>query len=245
MSIWEYGVLFLSVVIGGSIAFIYTYKGQNFLKLALSFSGSYLLSITVLHLMPGVFSVADHYTGYWILAGFLVQLLLEQFSKGLEHGHIHVHQHKHQSFPFAVMFGLSLHAFLEGLPLSHYEHFHQEHHGHDHGHFQLLIGIVLHKLPAAFALVSLLILSRFSKKLAWLCLIVFALMSPMGALLAGSFQLSAKQTANLLAFVIGSFLHISTTILFEADDTHQHRISWKKLGVILLGMALAVLSDEF
>jgi hypothetical protein len=68
-------------------------------------------------------------------------------------------------------------------------------------------------------------------------------MSPLGALTAGFFGFSGAQIANLLGFVIGSFLHISTTILFEADDTHQHRVSWRKLGVIILGVALSIGAD--
>ena len=243
MGFWEYAILFSSVLLGGATAFRYINQGQQVLKLALSFSGSYLFAITVLHLLPGVFASPDYQTGFWILGGFFLQLLLEQFSKGLEHGHIHVHQHKHSSFPYAVMFGLSLHAFLEGLPLSYFEDFHSTHHGHDHGGEQLLLGIVLHKLPAAFALVSLLLLSRFSRTLTWCCLIIFASMSPLGAWLSEFFKFNPSQVNNLLSFVIGSFLHISTTILFEADDTHQHRISWPKLGIILLGIGLALLAD--
>ncbi|MCO6476495.1 MAG: hypothetical protein J5I94_07730, partial [Phaeodactylibacter sp.] len=64
----------------------------------------------------------------------------------------------------------------------------------------------------------------------------------LGAMVAGSFQLSPAAMANLLGFVIGSFLHIATTILFEADDGRQHHVSWKKMGVILLGMGLALLA---
>lgn len=244
MAIWEYALLFFSVLLGGITAFRYLNRGRAVLKLALSFSGAYLLGITLLHLMPSVFDQPSDWTGFWMLGGFLVQLLLEQFSKGLEHGHIHVHEHGHRSFPIALLFGLSLHAFLEGLPLTHFEAFHAQHHGHEHGSFQLLLGIVLHKLPAAFALVSLLILSKYSRKVTLLCLVFFASMSPLGALLAGYFTLTTQQVAYLMAFVIGSFLHIATTILFEADDTHQHRISWQKLGVILVGMALALLADK-
>jgi zinc transporter ZupT len=244
MSIWEYVLLFSSVLLGGTAAFWYINRGRMVLKLALSFSGAYLLGITVLHLMPSVFDLPSEQTGFWMLGGFLTQLLLEQFSKGIEHGHIHVHESSHQSFPLALLFGLSLHAFLEGLPLNHFEEFHLHHHGHEHGRIQLLLGIVLHKLPAAFALVSLLILSKYSRTTTLISLFVFASMSPLGAFLAGYLVLDAQQVAYLMSFVIGSFLHISTTILFEADDTHQHRISWQKLGVILFGIALALLADK-
>lgn len=243
MALWEYLLLFACVFLGGALAFQLHNKARAVLKLVLSFTGAYLLSITVLHLMPGAFSIPGASAGLWILAGFLVQLLLEQLSQGVEHGHIHVHEHGRSRMAVQVMIGLSLHAFLEGMPLSHYESFHNLQHSHGHGHYHLLIGIVLHKLPAAFALVSLLLLSHFRTSTAWACLSFFASMSPLGALLASSFQFSPEAMANLLGFVIGSFLHIATTILFEADDGRQHHVSWAKMGAITLGMSLALLAD--
>lgn len=243
MAIWEYLLLFFWVLLGGALAFRFHNEARIPLKLVLSFSGAYLLGITVLHLLPGAFSVPDASASLWILAGFLTQLLLEQLTQGVEHGHIHIHEHSGSRLAIQVMIGLSLHAFLEGMPLSQYDDFYAIQHGHTHGHQHLLIGIVLHKLPAAFALVSLLLLSHFRKGTAWACLAFFAAMSPLGALVAGSFQLSPTAMANLLGFVIGSFLHISTTILFEADDNRQHHVSWAKMGVILLGISLALLAD--
>ena len=243
MAIWEYLLLFFCVLFGGALAFRFHSRAGIALKLVLSFSGAYLLGITVIHLMPGAFSVPQASPSLWILAGFLVQLFLEQLTQGVEHGHIHVHEHSGSTMALQVMIGLSLHAFLEGMPLSHYDSFHALQDGQAHGHQHLLIGIVLHKLPAAFALVSLLLLSHFRTGTAWICLAFFAGMSPLGALVAGSFPLSPTAMANLLGFVIGSFLHISTTILFEADDNRQHHVSWAKMGVILLGISLALLAD--
>ncbi len=243
MSIWEYLLLFLSVIAGGWLSFRFNQVGDRWLKLMLSFSGAYILGITVLHLMPGVFESGGHGAGFWVLGGFFIQLVLEQFSRGIEHGHVHAHHSEPLSFAIQVMIGLSLHAFLEGMPLGYFEDFHAHHHQHEEGGLQLLFGIVLHKLPAAFALVALLIRSGFSTKMTAACLVIFAAMSPLGALSASVLSLSGTQVANLLAFVIGSFLHISTTILFEADDTHQHRVSWRKMGVIILGVALALAAD--
>jgi zinc transporter ZupT len=244
MAFWEYALLFLAVLAGGALAFPFRRTAKPALLLLLSFSGAYLLGITVLHLLPGAFSEPQASPGYWILAGFFVQLLLEQLSRGVEHGHVHIHESGHTAMAVQVMIGLSLHAFLEGLPLSHYQDFHQLHHGDEHGHHHLLWGIVLHKLPAAFALMSLLLLSHFRSLTALACLAFFAAMSPLGAFVAGYVQLDQVAVANLLGFVIGSFLHIATTILFESDDGRQHHISWAKLGMIVLGMGLALLTGN-
>lgn len=243
MELWQYIILFGSVICGGWIAFSVQQYNKQFLKLVLSFSGAYILGITVLHLMPSVFYNYKTSISLWILGGFFVQLILDQFSQGVEHGHIHAHRHSSTGFAIQIMLGLSLHAFLEGMPLSSYVDLpHAEVHGHHHGHNHLFYGIVLHKLPAAFALVFLLLSSNFKKSTAWICLIIFAIMSPLGALVSSFLAMNADVSNAIMALVIGSFLHISTTILFETDDTQHHSISWKKLLTIVTGIGLSLLT---
>ncbi len=246
MHIWEYILLFFSVIFGGALAFYFPVKDKSGLKLVLSFSGAYILGIAVLHMMPMVYSTQNESIGIYILLGFFLQLLLEQFSSGVEHGHIHVPHDVKSGFVLQVMLGLCLHAFLEGLPLPEYGHHHHEHHSHDAGFNHLLFGIVLHKAPAAFALVLLFIRSGFHRNIVLACLVIFALMSPMGAMVAG--QLESQQILGpagmnaLVAVVVGSFLHIATTIIFEMDNSAHHRISWKRLGAISFGLLLALLT---
>lgn len=240
MSFWEYLILFISVIAGGTFAFYLKSYNKNSLQLVLSFSGSYILGITVLHLMPSVFSLNPHTTGYWIIGGFLIQLLMERLSAGIEHGHIHAHEKGQKHIAIPIMLGLCLHAFIEGLPLSYYPEFHDAIHSGEHEHQHLFYGIILHKIPAAFALVLLLILSKLPKGFIFSCLFIFAMMSPLGAYLATLISFDTKAISNLVALVIGSFLHISTTILFEVDNTHHHKISWTKFLIILTGMGMAL-----
>jgi zinc transporter ZupT len=130
------------------------------------------------------------------------------------------------------MVGLGMHALLEGLPLgtagemssSLHEHTHMDG---DH----LLVGIVLHKIPAAFALGLLLRHSGYSSRFTWGCLLLFGLLSPLGAVLGEVISIDPVWRNRVLALVIGSFLHISTTILFEADGDRNHGISAKKFAV--------------
>ena len=68
---------------------------SKFLSVLLSFSGAYLLGAVVLHLLPEVFENRavnqshDYTAAIYILIGFLIQLLIVQFTKGIEHGHLH------------------------------------------------------------------------------------------------------------------------------------------------------------
>ena len=41
--------------------------------------------------------------------------LVESLTKGFEHGHFHHHHEEKNILPIALMFGMFIHAFLEGL----------------------------------------------------------------------------------------------------------------------------------
>jgi len=246
MGIWGILLLIATVMIGGSAAFFIKNPDPNRLKLILSFGGAYIFGISVLHLMPEVFSTGEHSIGLWVIGGFFLQLLLEQLSQGVEHAHIHAHKNAKNSFAWQIMIGLCVHAFLEGMPLGGDEAFHA---GHNHAPMNqefsasLLWGIIFHKIPAAFALVLVLLGSGFKRSTAWICLIAFAMMSPLGALVGAITDLvSGKSAVILLAIVLGSFIHIATTILFEVENTGQHSVSLQKMGAIIVGMALAILT---
>ncbi|MBB4077879.1 zinc transporter ZupT [Lewinella aquimaris] len=231
MAWWQYFFLFASALIGGGLAQYGEQRYRAYLPILLSFSGAYLLAIAALELIPDVFGEPSDAPGLWLLLGFFVQLLLEGFSQGVEHGHVHTHRGQGFGYAMQVMIGLGLHAILEGLPLGATD-------GHVH-HHNLLLGIGLHKLPAAFALGLLLRGSGYSRQFVWGCLTVFGLLSPLGAFLGEIISIDPVWRIRILALVVGSFLHISTTILFEADGSHRHGISVRKFLVILAGMSVA------
>ena len=241
MPLWQYPLLFILVLLGGLVAFRFGDRREP-VGLLLSFSGAYILGITVLHLMPSVFYDGSHIPGMWVMGGFFLQLLLEQLSAGVEHGHIHSHKNASKQFAIPIMIGLCLHALLEGLPLGSYENLHAHGHQHTHGEGHLFWGIMLHKIPAAFALSAVLQESGYSRRFTISMLVIFATMSPLGAALSESFVLNPIWQERILAVVVGSFLHISTTILFESDSTSHHHVSWKKLVIIVIGIGLALLT---
>ena len=238
MSNFIYISVFASVVISGlSVLFLKISKPT--LKLILSFSGAYLFGISVLHLIPEIYSTADKSIGVFILVGFLLQILMEFFSEGIEHGHIHIHEHATKAFPATMMIALSIHSFLEGMPLAPNYHAIE-----GHTHTPLLAGIIMHNIPIAIALMSMLLQSHISKNKAVFWLIVFALMTPLGTFTA--FALGENMILDvslyfnkIMAVVIGIFLHISTTILFEASE--NHRFNFIRFAIILLGAGASMI----
>jgi len=209
----------------------------NKLKLLIAFSGAYLLSITALHLLPEVFTGDDRgaYFGSFILVGFFIQVMLEYLSGGIEHGHAHTH--RSAGLPVGLMIGLCLHAFLEGMPLGGGDAGHSHHgHSHSHGLEPLLLGIVLHKYPVAMVFLAMLLNSGLAKAKAFGLLAVFAAMAPLGTLLSGV-EMVGQYNRESLAIVIGIFLHVSTTILFESSE--GHRFNAYKMMAIAAGLALS------
>ena len=151
-----YFLLFITIIISGSSVFAFRKVNPGFLKLLLSFSGAYLFALTVLHLIPEVYQSGDKNIGIFIFVGFFLQIVLEFFSEGIEHGHIHIHKHQSAAFPYAMMIGLCLHSFLEGMPLV--QNFSEA-----GVQRSLLAGIILHHIPVAIALMTMLIQSGLTR----------------------------------------------------------------------------------
>ncbi|WP_421875348.1 ZIP family metal transporter [Marinoscillum sp.] len=231
-------VLFASALLGGLVE-RFIPQSSSGVKHSLIFAGSFLFSITIIHILPEVFSLAEDpmKLGLYILLGFFFQQLLEYFTSGIEHGHAHVHEHVNGASRFGLVIALMIHSFLEGALLTHDSPFHEKHES-----YSLLIGIVLHKLPAAFALVATLKSGQKLSAQVWIILLLFAVASPIGLLLSQHvLALSSDHLLALFAFVSGGFLHISTTIFVESSPNHHFGI--KKFVVSLTGAIVAILTE--
>ncbi|MGB1080775.1 MAG: ZIP family metal transporter [Flavobacteriaceae bacterium] len=211
---------FLSVLLGAVLVSFGLTKSQKRVRLLLAFSGAFLLSTTITALLPEIFAHADAAISYWILGGIVVQVVLENISKGAEHGHMHIH--KNSKLPWVLLIGLSLHAFIEGFPIHH--------------HAELLWAIVVHKLPIAMLFTAALWCTKSTNVIRVAALIGFALMTPLGSYLNATAGLFQPYALEITALVVGVMLHISTTILFESAENHKFNTS--KILVILLGLCL-------
>ncbi len=264
MSFIVFAGLFFPIVIFGLSVYLFRICNKN-LKLLVAFSGAFLLSLTFNELIPHIFSgevascphthTDDHSShphmhiniiSIFILIGFFIQLILEYLTKGVEHGHVHskcpehgVHEEDAVSgiSYIPVMIGLCLHSFIEAMPLA-------KGFALPSLQNQLLVGIVIHNIPLSVVLMSLFLQNRLSKRKSVILLLVFALSGPLGVvsadLLGGYIIQDIDKFFKLsMAVVVGIFLHISTTILFEADEGHSFNI--KKLGIIVVGVLLAMI----
>ena len=220
--------LILSVIIGVFLVLVLKPKNK-IIQIFLSFSGAYLLSITVLHLLPEVFESQKTNIGVYILVGILLQTILEYFSKGAEHGHIHIHPHL-KGFPWLLFISLSMHAFFEGIPLG------------ATNSSLMLWAILVHKIPITVVLFIFLLNVELPKMYIYFFMLIFAMMSPLGLVLSREMHIFNTYHVEITAIIIGVFLHIATAILFESSQNHQFNI--KKFISVLIGFAVAFLSTQ-
>ena len=141
----------------------------------------------------------------------------------MEHGHVHLH-HNENKFPLGIFGGLFLHSLIEGIPVANA-------HSHD-----FLWAIFIHNIPVSMILFGALSQHTPSKTRQFLFMFLFAIAAPIGFIL-GKFTPISNYTLEISAIVSGIFLHISTVILFEANE--GHKFNAKKFAVIVIGFLLA------
>lgn len=213
----------LGVLLSFTFVFIVKPKNKENFKLLLAFSGAFLLALTFFELIPSVYEKSDSKSvGVFVMLGILLQVFLEFFSKGAEHGHVHLDSEK-TNFPWLLFISLSIHSLLEGFPIDH--------------HNTIIYGILIHKIPITIILSIFLLNSKIKLVNALFFIVLFSLMTPIGTFLAANLEIINKFYAPITALVIGVFLHISTVILFESSEGHKFNL--RKLVVIAMGIIIA------
>ena len=136
----------LAVLLSFVFVLIVKPKNKEGFKLLLAFSGAFLLALTIFELFPEVYQNSNPKTiGVFVMLGILLQIFLEFFSKGAEHGHVHLDIEK-AGFPWLLFISLSIHSLLEGLPIEEND--------------TIIYGILVHKVPIAIILSIFLIGSK-------------------------------------------------------------------------------------
>src|SRR5690606_41770585 len=105
---------------------------------------------------------------------------------GAEHGHVHIHKNE-TAFPWPLFISLCIHSFLEGFAI--------------HEHNDMVYGVLVHKIPVAALISMFLLQSAYNKTQVFGCLMVFALMTPLGTLISNNVDLVADYIFTINAFV--------------------------------------------
>ena len=259
--ILAYILIIVGIVIWASLIPGHRHVSPKVMDYITVFGGAFLFASCFINLVPHIFLDYEPYRfvtpgihfkiAATVMLGFLIQLLLEQLTKGAEHGHNHCpccveeleaeeHHHEHHHHPghchnstsihpvTGLLIGLSIHAFLEGMPMVDLD---------GDIHQGLLYGIVLHNIPIALVLVSLFMHNHYGFWRSLALLFIFAVMTPLGSLCNLYFVPQDEMLQSLLmGVVVGILLHVAVSILFDHD---HNNFSWGKFALILIAFVAA------
>ncbi|MBS1548606.1 MAG: ZIP family metal transporter [Bacteroidetes bacterium] len=223
-------LLVLSVVLGILLG-VFLGSKEKFAKNLLIVSAGFLITICLNEVFPEVYHSDNKHVGFFVILGVLLQMFLENLTKGFEHGHFHQHSDQQQILPLALMVGLFIHAFIEGIPLANIHQINSPY----------LLGILVHNIPISFVLGAFLFNKKQIKAIPLIIVTLFALSSPLGMLLGKYFN--PEYESYFLALVGGIFLHISSVIIFESNKNHQ--MDWQKIIWVIVGISLALTGHLF
>lgn len=196
-------------------------KRKSNLKLLLAFSGSFLLSLTVIHLLPEVYESHNTTIGIFIMLGILFQIILEFFSKGAKTRSC-TRTWNHDAYSLAF-----IHQSLYSCTFRRAS-----------CESSQRTGIGNRRTSFAHCYYFdyfLFINSHLNKKAIFFFMLVFAIMTPLGTLLANYLQVLNEYYTEITAVVIGILFHISSTIIFESEG---HKFNIAKVSMIILGIGL-------
>ncbi len=196
----------------------------------MAFSGAFITATVLLHLFPEFhFSIK---AVPFVVIGFFLQFFLEMSTQGVEHGHHTATGLLSGGRLWGLWAALIIHSVMEGMSLISATTLRAATAG------EMYLSVLVHKIPAAFILYFLLRESRLSTSRRWLLFSTFALASPAGMFFGWGMMGTQIQLLWMIgALVVGSFLHIGTSMLSEVG--HHHRQSLSSILAVIAGVVLA------
>jgi len=224
--------VFSITMIGGWIPTIKLWSQETF-RLVISFCAGILLGAVFFHVLPEISTVLGRQLGYSVMFGFLLIFVLEKFIMvhPCEEGECDYHK-----IGIAAYIGIGSHSILDGIAIGAGTMMNLS--------FIIILAVTIHKFPAALALSSLLVKGKgYTKKKILLSMFIFALATPVGALVSVFiFQgVDDYVVATALGISAGTFLFISIGDLLPTVY-EEHEKGYKNLVSLCLGTLVMILS---
>ena len=200
----------------GAISFVMKSKLlKKTILLMVAFAAGGLLGGAFFHLIPESYESGFEYVGLLIVAGFLLFFLVEKYL----HWHHHHEECEHDhSLSYLVLFGDSLHNFVDGVIIA--ASFLVD------VNFGIVTTLVVmaHEIPQEFGDLGILLYNGFSKRKALLLNFLSALPAVLGAVLGYVFstQISGISDA-IVPFAAGGFIYIGASDLIPELNNSPSR----------------------
>ena len=224
--------IFSITMIGGWIPTIKLWSQETF-RLIISFCAGILLGAVFFHVLPEISTVLGRQLGSSVMFGFLLIFVLEKFIMvhPCEEGECDYHK-----IGIAAYVGIGFHSILDGIAIGAGTRMNLS--------FIIILAVTIHKFPAALALSSLLVKGKeYTKKKILVSMFIFALATPVGALVSVFvFQgVDDYVVATALGISAGTFLFISIGDLLPTVY-EEHEKGYKNLVSLCLGTLVMILS---
>lgn len=235
-SVFLYSALiFATAFLGGAIPLMIPRVKDEGLKLFVSLGAGLLLGMALMHMLPEAAKLVPNSFGPWFLVGFCLLFVLERFVM------VHAceeHGCDYHTIGIAAFVGLTVHGLIEGFALASTMYV-------TAAGPLVLIAILSHKVPAGFALTSILKLGAKSNKKILGFVTGVALSGPVGVLIAYGLlrnQAIPASAGILLAVSSGTFLYIAACDLIpELHHTEDDKML--RLSLFFAGVGLSYLSE--
>ena len=223
--------VFSITMIGGWIPTIKLWTQETF-RLVISFCAGILLGAVFFHVLPEISTVLGRQLGYSVMFGFLLIFVLEKFIMvhPCEEGECDYHK-----IGIAAYIGIGFHSILDGIAIGAGTMMNLS--------FIIILAVTIHKFPAALALSSLLVKGKeYTKKKILLSMFIFALATPVGALVAVFIFQGVDDyiVATALGISAGTFLFISIGDLLPTVY-EEHEKGYKNLVSLCLGTLVMII----
>ncbi|MDR0971601.1 MAG: ZIP family metal transporter [Bacteroidales bacterium] len=239
----SYLSLFIGALLGGIWILYWQKPTEKVLKLIIVFGGAFLFATCFLDLIPSIFEHAlidfnriqpqkAFFTSFFVLLGFLINIIFEQFSHYDEHNPDLNNVKSTKSSSLLLLLALSIHAYLEGFPI----------YINDQPNIPMVIGIIIHNIPLSIFLVAAFRNSNFNKTQSLLLLCVFASMAILGSLTKQLVVFLGNYDTYITAFVIGILLHVCFTTLYDNNEDKKYNL--QRLIIIIVAFAFVILLPD-
>lgn len=224
-----------TAALAGALPPLFKKWSDRQLHLFIAFGAGVFLGAIFLHLLPDAIILGSSGTASgMVLLGFVLILLVERILFGSHRFHCGEDcGHRHEVVGFVALIGLSVHSLTAGFGLG-------------VGMLEpelglvIFIAIIAHKATAAFSLATIFRLADFSVKKTIGFILLFAIMTPLGALISLPF-IHALQNVSLAiptGITAGTFLYVATIDLVpEAFHSEKEKISsfvWLVFGILVM-----------
>jgi len=209
---------------------------QHTFRMLISFCAGILLGAVFFHMLPEVSPILGRQIGLPIVIGFLGIYVLEKFVMvhPCEEGSCDYHK-----IGIAAYLGIGFHSILDGVAIGAGSMLNLS--------AVILVAVTLHRFPAALALSSILVKGgEFSKKKILLSMFMFALATPVGAVLAITMlqNMDRYPIGIALGVSAGIFLYISIGDLLptvhEVDEKKYNNLVCLSLGLLIMMLPLGL-----